>query len=401
MKKGIYELKGKILHYAWGGNDFIPQMLGIAKEDKPYAEYWMGAHDNYPSDIVLPDGNLKPLNYLVEEEPELMLGAEVEDQYGKLPFLFKLQDVKGMLSIQVHPSKEEAEIGFEKENDLGIPLNAPNRNYKDENHKPEVLLALGEFWLLHGFKEEKKLLNILNEHSALSSLKNEFESGGYKQLYNRVMTMPQQEVDAMLAPMLQPMLEGYRNNKLSKDSEDFWAARAIESFGNGKTENIDRGIFSIFFFNVVKLHKGEALFQGAGVPHAYLEGQCMELMSNSDNVLRGGLTPKHIDVAELMKHTKFEATIPAIMKGEQEGAETIYHCPVPDFVISAIELKKGETYSGHANSIEILFCGGGQVNEPDLDFSLSAGKACVITAATDYDLEAMDNTVLYKAGVAL
>lgn len=398
MKKGIYELKGRVQHYAWGGSSFLPSLLNISKEDKPYAEYWMGAHDNFPSEVVIGD-KLKPLNHLIEEEPELMLGDEVEERFGKLPFLFKVLDVKDMLSIQVHPTKEEAEIGYEKEDDLGIPLNAPHRNYKDDNHKPEVMVALSDFRLLHGFRVEKEILALFDQYPELSSLKPAFEQGGYKKLYNTVMTMPQAEVDELLAPLLQPMLDEYRNNLLAKTDPAFWAARAVETYCNGKLEKIDRGIFSIFFFNLVQLKKGEAVFQSAGVPHAYLEGQCMELMSNSDNVLRGGLTPKHIDVPELMKHTNFEAVIPAIMKGEPEGAERIFHCPVPDFVISAIELKAGETYSGHASSLEIIFCTEGNAQEPDLGVNIAAGKAYVITAATDYDIEAGTATVLYKAGV--
>lgn len=399
MKKGIYQLKGKIQHYAWGGRDFIPAMLNMNKEDKPYAEYWMGAHNNLPSEVVLPDGNSKPLNYLIEEEPELLLGEEVEEQFGGLPYLFKLQDVHDMLSIQVHPTKEEAEIGYEKEDDLGIALNAPHRNYKDNNHKPEILVALGEFWLLHGFKKESELIRVFDQYPALSSLKSEFETGSYRQLYNKVMTMPQAEVDAILSPLLKPMLDDYRKGSLAKNDPAFWSARAVETFCAGKLEKLDRGIFSIFFFNIVQLQKGDGLFQSAGVPHAYLEGQCMELMSNSDNVLRGGLTPKHIDVPELMKHTSFEATVPAIMKGEKQDTERIYHCPVPDFMMSAIELKAGETYSGHASSLEIVFCTEGSATEPDLGMELSKGNAYIITAATDYDLESATGAVLYKASV--
>jgi mannose-6-phosphate isomerase len=401
MKKGIYQLKGKIQHYAWGGRDFIPAMLNIDKEDRPYAEYWMGAHHNLPSEVILPDGSLKPLHYLIEEEAEFLLGNEVEEQFGGLPYLFKLLDVHDMLSIQVHPSKEEAEIGYEKEDDMGIPLNAPHRNYKDTNHKPEILVALGEFWLLHGFKKESDLLDVFDQYPALALLKNEFETGSYRQLYKKVMTMPQVDVDTMLLPMLQPMIDDYNNGKLTKNNPDFWAARAVFTFCNGKLEKLDRGIFSIFFFNIVHLQKGEALFQGAGVPHAYLEGQCMELMSNSDNVLRGGLTPKHIDVPELMKHIRFEATIPAVMKGEKRDTERIYHCPIPDFMMSAIELKAGETYSGHASSLEIIFCTEGSATEPDLGVELLKGNAYIITAVTDYDLQSATGAVLYKASVPL
>ena len=157
----IFKLKGKIQHYAWGGQEFIPAWLGIDNpEKKPFAEYWMGAHPSASSTILI-SGKEESLCELIKKEPQKFLGNKVKDEFGELPYLFKILDVKEMLSIQVHPTKEEAVKGFEEEEKKGIKINAPNRNYKDKNHKPEVMVALSEFWLLHGFLNEEKLLEAL------------------------------------------------------------------------------------------------------------------------------------------------------------------------------------------------------------------------------------------------
>ncbi len=142
MKK-VFGLKGRIQHYAWGGHKFIPDLLAIESNQKPYAEYWLGAHVNAPALVETEDGDL-PLDALLETNAQKYLGELTFKRFGRLPFLFKVLDVYDMLSIQVHPSKKEAEKGFRLENKLGIPLTAPNRNYKDDNHKPEIMVALGD-----------------------------------------------------------------------------------------------------------------------------------------------------------------------------------------------------------------------------------------------------------------
>src|SRR4029078_12118737 len=159
-----------------------------------------------------------------------------------------------------------------------------------------------------------------------------FSEKDYKGLYEYVMTMPQHDVDNLLSPLVERELQNKQNNQLTKQDPGWWVAKLYEH--NKPHENFDRGIFSIYFFNIMKAEPGEAVFQGAGLPHAYLEGQNVELMANSDNVLRGGLTPKHVDVPELLKHTVAESTIPNVMKGEVVDKAVInYPCPVPDFGI--------------------------------------------------------------------
>ena len=286
--KNVFKLKGKIQQYAWGGTTFISKLLSMANpENKPFAEYWLGAHDNGPSEL---DGGVpSKLNEYIREQPDSRLGATVTKRFGRLPYLLKILDVKDMLSIQVHPTKKNAELEFAAENEKGIALTAGNRNYKDDNHKPELMLALSDFWLLHGFKPEEELMRILVSVPELKFLQPVFSVEGYKGLYRKVMEMPQQEVNAVLQPLLDRIVPLYKGQRLRKHEEDFWAARAALTYNEG--EKIDRGIFSIYFFNLVNVLPGEALFQDAGLPHAYLEGQNVEIMANSDNVLRGGLLP--------------------------------------------------------------------------------------------------------------
>jgi len=384
----LFPLKGKVQHYAWGGYRFIPDLIGEKNTDnKPFAEYWMGAHEQVPSEISF-EGKNYPLSQWIAEDAEHILGAPVAKQFGRLPFLFKVLDVKDMLSIQVHPTREEAIKGFAREQAAGIPISDPSRNYKDDNHKPEVMVALSDFWLLHGFRRKEEIRKELERQPSWHALLPILEKEGIRGLYETVMNQPQEETDRYLAPLAVEVLPLYRQNLLSKGDPAFWAARAIEQYSNGQPEKLDKGIFSIYFFNLVHLKPGQAIFQGAGIPHAYLEGQNMELMANSDNVLRGGLTPKHIDVPELIKHTSFEEVVPKIMEPKPDASgEILYPCPVPDFAIRRVVLGKGMSQVHHAGSAEVVFVFDGsltaQAGEKDL-LNASRGQAFFVSAGTDY-----------------
>ncbi len=386
---GIYRLKGVVKHYDWGGISFIPSLLKMQnKPSKPFAEYWMGTHPLGQS--LVDTGGSVPT--------ELTLIA------GNLPYLFKAQDVKEMLSIQVHPNKEAAEKEFARENAEGIPADAPYRNYKDDNHKPEMLVALGDFWLLHGFKPTEQLSYTLLNVVELRELLPIFNETGYAGLYKHVMEMPQQEVNRILQPLIDNMATIYEAEEPDKSDEDYWAAKAAATFT--KDNNIDRGIFSIYLCNVVQLKKGEGLFQGAGVPHAYLEGKCVEIMANSDNVLRGGLTTKHVDVKELLKHVKCEATYPAIITAEVGGPEErLYKTPAPDpmaigFQLSVFELEAGETISFDPVSVEILLLteGVAELDDDNIVIKLEYGNpsAVVFPGQTVY-LAAAKKATVFRA----
>ncbi len=380
---GVAPITGTVKHYDWGGVSFIPSLLKTGNPNQqPFAEYWMGIHPLGISRVHVADGKTKPLSEISAD----------------LSYLLKILDVKDMLSIQVHPSKSCAEEEFARENNEGIPLDSPRRNYKDANHKPEMLVALGDFYLLHGFKPAKLLSATLEVVPELSRLTPVFAKDNYASLYKSVMTMPQEQVNQILQPLLDRIIPLYKENKLGKDSEDFWAARAALTFS--RKNWIDRGIFSIYLFNLVHLKKGEALFQGAGLPHAYLEGQNVELMSNSDNVLRGGLTSKHIDVNELLKHVKCEPTVPAILEGKETAKHVkLFKPSVPDFQLTVSELHKNEIITARAGSTEIILVTEGHAGIIDTAINLQAGQpAAVAFKGTSYSIKGIaEKTIIFTA----
>ncbi|HQW43810.1 MAG: mannose-6-phosphate isomerase, class I [Chitinophagaceae bacterium] len=383
---GIYSLKGTVKHYDWGGVSFIPSLLKIDnREKKPFAEYWMGTHP-FGDSLVNTGGNeLTPLSHIA----------------NAFPFLLKILDVKDMLSIQVHPSKAGAEEGFAKENTKGVPLDAPNRNYKDDNHKPELMVALSDFWLLHGFKPTEELIYTLLNVVELRELLPIFNHSGYSGLYKHVMMISQEEVNRILQPLLDNLAVANKESEPDRFDEDYWVAKAAASFN--KNGNIDRGIFSIYLFNLVHLKKGEGIFQLTGVPHAYLEGQNVEIMANSDNVLRGGLTTKHIDVPELLKHTKCEATYPSILSGEEIGThEKLFKTSAPDFQLSVIDLAAGDTISFTPITTEILLLteGMAELDDDNIEVRLGQGNpaAVAFTGQVVY-LAAATRSTIFRASV--
>lgn len=395
----MHQLIGRIQHYAWGGEHYIPGLLSqVNPEKKPFAEYWLGVHPGGISQVNLGQLAFTSLTALINSDKRRYLGQEVISHFGSLPYLFKVLDVKNMLSIQVHPSRSAAEQGFLHENKAGIPLDAPSRNYKDTNHKPELMVALSDdFWLLHGFRPD--LSETLVEYSFLAPFKAVFDDGGIKALYTHLMELSQEEVDKIISIRAKAIFPKYLTAQLEKSSPDFWAARIISTMDNA-SQGYDRGIFSIYLLNIVHLKRGDGIFQGAGMPHAYLEGQNIELMSNSDNVLRAGLTNKHVDIPELIRNTNFVPTYPQIMAGDLNKSLQEYRCPVPDFTLFSSCLKAGENQSFNAGFPRILFvmsgCGQATV---DHSLELSSGNALFIGADERFSITAEEDLLFFMASV--
>lgn len=397
----IGKLTGTIKHYDWGGAVFIPALLDVLNEEnKPFAEYWLGVHPQADCRVIFPDKTEVLLRDYISKAGEKALGSYVQQRFGNMPYLLKALDVRDMLSIQVHPSKVEAEKDFAAENALGVPLDSPQRNYKDDNHKPELMTAMGEFWLLHGFRPPAAMQQVLGQTPELAFLLPVFEKDSYAGLYRLVMEMPQDEVNNRLQPLLDRILPLYTSGKLDKANPDYWAAKGTLTFSQpGRT---DRGIFSIYLFNLVRVEKGQAVFQDAGVPHAYLEGHNIEIMASSDNVLRGGLTNKHIDVKELLKHVKCEATYPAILNGERKGAKTVYKTPAPDFELSSFELEKGGAVALDVVTTDILLLVKGTVQVIGEQGTVQIGigsPSAVLFPAKNTVLRALEDSVVFKATV--
>lgn len=372
-KQGFFVLKGSVQHYDWGGKDFIPGMIGLNnQENLPVAEYWMGSHPKAPS-LIQVNGKWEDIRQLTD-----------------LPFLLKIMDVQEMLSIQVHPERSAAEKAFREENQKGIPLDAGHRNYRDPNHKPELICALTEFWLLHGFMSLESIRDTI-ERTPEFSLLLPHAAMSIAQLYHHIMYMDKAELAHILGP-LRSRLD--QSSGLIKDQPDYWARKAFEKFGLS-----DPGIFSIYFFNLVKLKKNESIFQAAGIPHAYLGGRGVEIMSNSDNVLRGGLTTKHIDVDELMKHVVCESIDPQILKGDRNNNETNFPVPVDDFFLSRIQLEGGEKYKSKAEKDQILILTEGEVRleTKENEIRLKKGDSILVLRGMDYQLESKNGSSIFRA----
>jgi len=392
------KLIGTVQHYPWGGYQFIPSLIHHPNDSrKPYAELWFGAHHAAPSKVFDRYGSI-PLDQLISKAPVEILGTNVIERFGeRLPFLLKILDAREMLSIQVHPNKQQAEAGFAGENQRGIPLDAPQRIYKDDNHKPEVQVALSDFWMLHGFRpleEIKALLTLVPEcHSLLLAL----SSLGIEGLYRKIMTAPQAEIGSLLKPLIERL---NRINPQDKDNPEYWVLKATQIFPDS---HVDRGIFSIYLMNLLSLHPGDSTFQGAGVPHAYLQGATVELMANSDNVLRGGLTKKFIQVDPLLETIKYEGQKPEITGGKkQKNGITVFPTPVEDFELSRLDLRKGKTYSAAAipsPQITFILHGGITIYSKKPSLDITRGMAFFAPANVEYKVEATENTVLYNARV--
>lgn len=384
----IFKLTGTHQHYDWGGANFIPNWLKLKQtEDKPYAEYWLGAHRSAPSLIEF-EGQWLPLDRVIDKAPKL-LGEESRAKFGdELPYLLKILDVKQPLSIQLHPTKAEAELGFERENQLGIALNAPNRTYKDRNHKPEMMIALSDFWLLHGFRPLAEMKSVLVERPSLQGLAQRIDTVGLPQVYREIMQATQAQLEKWLLPIISEKQLEYQQDKLKWDNPDYWVLYSMEAMGIS-SEKLDAGLLCFYLFNIVNLKKGEGIYQGAGLPHAYLRGQNIELMAASDNVIRGGLTPKFVDIPALLNTIEYREVVPKIIPAYQ-GEEALYLYPTPeakDFAMQRLSFNPfdEEAFITTSASILLVMAGSLYIDLGEDSIHLSQGEAVFISADTQVD----------------
>lgn len=384
----IFKLTGTHQHYDWGGANFIPNWLKLKQtEDKPYAEYWLGAHRSAPSLIEF-EGQWLPLDRVIDKAPKL-LGEESRAKFGdELPYLLKILDVKQPLSIQLHPTKAEAELGFERENQLGIALNAPNRTYKDRNHKPEMMIALSDFWLLHGFRPLTEMKSVLAERPSLQGLAQRIDTVGLPQVYREIMQATQAQLEKWLLPIITEKQFEYQQDKLKWDNPDYWVLYSMEAMGIS-SEKLDAGLLCFYLFNIVNLKKGEGIYQGAGLPHAYLRGQNIELMAASDNVIRGGLTPKFVDIPALLNTIEYREVVPKIILAYQ-GEEALYLYPTPeakDFAMQRLSFNPfdEEAFITTSASILLVMAGSLYIDLGEDSIHLSQGEAVFISADTQVD----------------
>jgi len=379
------KMHNNVQNYAWGSVDALSNLYGIANPDgKPMAELWMGAHPKSSSRVEDAQGNQISLRDVISQDLNANLGEKVARRFGELPFLFKVLCANQALSIQVHPSKSNAVIGFEKENKAGVPIDAAERNYKDANHKPELVFALTPFAAMNGFRELGEIQSLLQPvagaHPDIARFLINPDFEHLKTLFAALLSMTG-ESKSLALDILDNALQ-------SQHGEPWDTLRSIAIDYPG-----DSGLFSPLLLNVIELQPGEAMFLYAETPHAYLKGVALEVMANSDNVLRAGLTPKYIDIPELLANLQFVAK-PAntlLTTPEQRGSELIFPIPVEDFAFSLHTLG-AEPQTLAQESAAIIFCVEGQtvLQKGEQQVVLHPGESCYIPA-TDSPVSASGN----------
>lgn len=370
----MQKLINSVQNYGWGSTTALTELYGIANpQGLPMAELWMGAHPKSSSKVQDADGTIRVLRDIIDADKTTLLGEGVAQRFGELPFLFKVLCADQPLSIQVHPNKQASEIGFARENSAGIPLDASNRNYKDPNHKPELVFALTPFLAMNAFREFSEIVALLQPvagaHTAIAHFLQEPDGERLSQLFASLLNMQGDEKNRALA-----ILKAALN---SQQGEPWQTIRAIAEFYPD-----DSGLFSPLLLNVVKLNPGEAMFLFAETPHAYLRGVALEVMANSDNVLRAGLTPKYIDIPELVANVKFIAK-PAdelLTQPHKHGSELNFPIPVDDFAFSLYDLSVQETVIAE-RSAAILFCVEGEavLHQGDQRLVLKPGESAFVS----------------------
>jgi mannose-6-phosphate isomerase len=372
----MQKLINSVQNYAWGSKSALTELYGIANPDNlPMAELWMGAHPKSSSKITDSQGTVRSLRDVIDADKATLLGREVAERFGELPFLFKVLCAAQPLSIQVHPNKRASEIGFAKENAAGIAMDAAERNYKDPNHKPELVFALTPFLAMNAFREFSEIVSLLQPvagaHTAIAHFLEQPNGERLSALFASLLNMQGEEKARALA-ILRSALE-------SQQGEPWQTIRVISEFYPD-----DSGLFSPLLLNVVKLKPGEAMFLFAETPHAYLQGTALEVMANSDNVLRAGLTPKYIDIPELVANVKFEAKPAAelLTQPVKNGPELDFPIPVDDFAFSLHDLS-AQPIDIAQQSAAILFCLEGEavLSKGEESLTLKPGESAFISAA--------------------
>jgi mannose-6-phosphate isomerase len=381
----IVKIRGKIQPYQWGGFEFLPRLLGLDNSVRqPAAEYWLGGHPSAPA-LAEIDNKTVLINDFLSNQ-----------QSPPLNFLLKILDVCDMLSIQAHPNDLQAARGYDRENQMGIALSAPQRNYKDKSAKPELMLALSEFWLLHGLQDRDQILANLHTHPELLQLRKLIENNDIATGFASLLDINNpyvQDIQNQLAARLKNTAPIH-----NKFNIEYWIQSWLQ-----KNPQILQGILTLYFMNLVKLNQGEGIYQPAGLLHAYLEGQNIELMANSDNVLRAGLTPKHIDTEELLKIAQFEHTDPQAFRIQTQihiNGEIHYITPFTQFELSELNNRIQNQITWQSQSPEILFCyqGNALITATGNKQVIKQGEAVLILANQQVQLEfSEDDTHIYKA----
>lgn len=402
MLRSVYHLENPIQPYAWGSRTAIPEILGLPTPSAtPAAELWMGAHPKAQSKVLLPDGTTT-LGELIQADPVAFLGRETVERFGpNLPYLFKILAAAAPLSIQAHPNRSQAKDGFERENRIGIPMDAPERNYKDPNSKPECICAITPFWAMRGFRDIPGICDYLKKycpetgHELGENLLKRQRVNNLRRFFEDLMRMTGDRKQRLIEETVASSQGKFRGEPVAD-----WVVRLSNAYPG------DIGVLSPLFLNTICLNPGEAMFLPAGELHAYLEGVGIELMANSDNVLRGGLTPKHVAVDELIRVLTFSAGEPERLTPRPVSeTEAVYPAPADAFRLSVIRTREGISHqpTGKRGGDLLLLLRGEAVihtQKPAGEFAVARGQSVFIPAATgSYAIEG--DAEIYRAGVPI
>jgi len=357
-------LRNAVRPYAWGSRTAIAELLGgPVPAPHPQAELWLGAHPADSSVLLHADGAQTSLLEALHADPDRHLGSRCAQRWGpRLPFLLKVLAAEEPLSLQAHPSAAQAAEGFAREEARGIPPDAPERNYSDPSHKPELICALTELHALAGFRDPLRTVELLAalDVPALepyrTMLAAEPNADGLRTLFTTWITMPEPAVKAVLPCTLDACVALLRRDGVCDDFRqprdgDFRQPRGSDFRQEcrvllelAETYPGDVGVLAALLLNHVVLASGDAMYLPAGNLHSYLRGTAVEISANSDNVLRGGLTAKHIDVPELLRVLDFSHGELPVQRGERVGPqETAYRTPAEEFQLTRLEWADGES----------------------------------------------------------
>ncbi|WP_217616007.1 mannose-6-phosphate isomerase, class I [Cellulomonas sp. GbtcB1] len=382
----MYRLTTAIQNYAWGSPTAIPTLLGLEPTGQPVAEAWFGAHASAPSRCVPEEGTPgPPMHEVIAADAAAVLGTDVEARFGAaLPYLLKVIAAETPLSLQVHPQIDRARSGFEEEESAGVPVDAPHRNFRDRNHKPELVYALTRFEAMCGFRAPRRAAELLEGldvplarelHATLAASPS---AAGIEAVFTRLLrpeTRPAPEAVAEVAAACAARLEG---GSVSPRA-DRTVVRLQDAYPG------DPGVVTSLLLNPVTLQPGEALFVPAGGVHAYLKGLGIEIMASSDNVLRAGLTPKHVDVDELLRNVDYVAAPPIRIAPEKfHGATRVYYAPVDDFELSVTRVDDGQVHPLPGRGPRVLLCLEGRMtvsSAGDGALTLTRGQAAFVPAS--------------------
>jgi mannose-6-phosphate isomerase len=369
--------------YAWGSPTRIPELLGEAPTGRPAAELWMGAHPSAPSTALTDEGPV-PLDRLLAADPAELLGADVLARFGPhLPYLLKVIAAEKPLSLQVHPSLDGARAGYEREEAAGLALNDPTRNYKDPNHKPELVYALTPFRAMCGFRAPRRAAELLADLDAPlalaldADLRADPTYRGIRAAFRRLL----EPSGRPSASDVEEVVEACRR-RLADGSPSPRADRTVVLLAEQYPG--DPGVVTSLLLNPVTLQPGEAMFIPAGGVHAYLSGLAVEVMASSDNVLRAGLTSKHIDIPELLANVDYVAAPPIRIAPEVfHGATKVFYAPVDDFELSITTLVDDRVHPLPGRGPRMLLCLDGEVTVTTSDdgrLTLPRGASAFVPA---------------------